>query len=129
MTCLNKNQILEADDLKMKKVMVPEWADVGDSDAYVMLRTLTGSEREGFESTMYSIDEDSETPQVKLTSTDYRAKLCAFCMVDDDGNRLFVESDIPELNGKSSIALDRVFAAAQELNGIGKFAAGVIRKN
>lgn len=129
MACLNKEQILKAKDLKLEKVSVPEWAD-GDPDAYVMLRTLTGLEREQFESTVYTINnEDAEHPQVVMTNDNYRAKLCAFCMVDDDGTRLFSETDIPDLSGKSAIALDRVFFAAQRLNGLTKDAIKEARKN
>jgi hypothetical protein len=130
MGCLTKKQILEAKDLKMEIVPVPEWADDNDPDAYVKLRTLTGSEREQFEGTMCAIDDsDEENPHVKVTNDNYRAKLCAFCMVDDEGNRLFEEGDIPGLTGKSSIALDRVFEAAQKMNGLGTYAAKKIRKN
>lgn len=130
MGCLNKKQILEANDLKTEKIFVPEWAD-GDPDAYVLLRTLTAADREAFENTIYSITtpEDGEKPKVTIDNKDHRAKLCAFCMVDDDGNRLFTEADIPDLAGKSASALERVFNAAQTLNGFGATALKEVVKN
>jgi len=114
MACLGKKQILEAKDIKMEKVFVPEWAD-GDPEAYVMVKALTASEQDAFDKTVIIQSSGSQKP--KMDMTDYRAKRAAFCMCDDDGNLLFTSSDIPELSKKSSKALQRVLEKDRELNG------------
>jgi hypothetical protein len=40
-------------------------------------------------------------------------------LCDATGNRLFEDAEITALGRKSALALDRVFAVAQRLNGIG----------
>lgn len=113
MACLGKKQILEAKDIKMEKVFVPEWAD-GDPEAYVMVKALTASEQDAFDKTII-VNGSGLKP--KMDMTDYRAKRSAFCMCDDDGNLLFHPNDIPELSKKSSKALQRVLEKDRELNG------------
>ena len=50
-------------------------------------------------------------------------------IVDDQGNRIFSNAEIDALGKKSSIALDRVFDVAQELNGIGSDTIKDLEKN
>lgn len=104
---LNKKQILQADDLKVVKVEVPEWG--GD----VFVRTLSGLQKDSFEQSLLE-----EGRRVNLDNA--RAKLCALVIVDDKGNRLFNESDVAALGEKSGLALDRVYAVAETLAGMGK---------
>ena len=96
---LNKEQILSANDLPQEEVQVLEW---GGS---VFVRTMTGSERDAFESD-YQKDK----------SKDIRAKLCVRVVCDENGQRLFSDADIMALSSKSAAALDRIFAAAISLN-------------
>ena len=103
---LTKEQILSSEDLTKEIVDVPEWG----GEVYV--RAMTGTERDAFEA---SIVKDGGTNLANI-----RAKLCALCMVDEDGNRLFIDGDVLALGKKSALALDRVFNAAQKLNGIAK---------
>jgi hypothetical protein len=114
MACLTKVQIFEAKDIKMEKVSVPEWAD-SDPDAYVMVKALTASEQDSFDKTIILVADGAKKASTDMT--DYRAKRAAFCMCDDEGNRLFTAADIPELSGKSAKALQRVLEADQKLNG------------
>ena len=46
----------------------------------------------------------------------FRAKLAAACIVDEEGNRLFSEKDVAALGRKSAAALDRVATAAQRIS-------------
>lgn len=120
MGCLTKANIIAAKDLKYEKVFVPEWAPEGcetPDEVYVMVRTMTAGERDDFEAQNVIIDQD-DPAKSKMDLTDYRAKMCLLCMVDDDGNRLFAAEDIEVLSGKSALALQRVFAVCQELNGL-----------
>ena len=100
---LNKSQILGANDLKTEVVSVPEWG--GD----VIVRTLTGTEREQFE---------NACGDTNRKATDIRARLCALSIVDDKGDRVFGEKDIEALGKKSITALIKVFDAAQKINGL-----------
>lgn len=109
MTLLNKAQILKAEDLTIETVKVPEW------DGEVNVRTMTGTERDKFETSLI----DSKGNDITRNTTNLRAKLLSLCIVDKDGKRLFNDKEISDLGGKSAKALDRLFAVAQKLNGIG----------
>jgi len=101
---LTREEILEADDIKTEKVEVPEWG--GD----VFIRTMSGAERDDFEASLIK--------GKKTNLSNIRAKLCALVIIDDKDKRLFAEKDVFVLGRKSAKALDRVFVAAQKLNGI-----------
>lgn len=101
---LTKEQILSADDLKREKVSVPEWG------GHVWIRVMSGAERDGFEQ---GIVQGNRT-----NLTNIRAKLAALTVCDENGLRLFTDVDVIALGKKSAAALDRIFAAAQRLNGI-----------
>jgi len=103
---LTRDQILSADDLKRETVAVPEWG--GD----VIVRTMTGTERDAFEASLQG------GKGGKLNLANIRARLVSRTAVDDAGARLFTEADIEAVGGKSAAALDRCFAVAQRLNGL-----------
>jgi hypothetical protein len=109
MALLSKDQIISADDRKTKEVPVPEW---GGS---VLIRSLTGRERDAFEaSTVKTKGNKSEA-----NYENFRARFVAECVVDEHGKKLFSNrSDVLMLGNKSVAALQRVFNAAQELNGM-----------
>jgi hypothetical protein len=108
MKLLSKDAILKADDLPRQVVEVPEW---GGS---VMVRGLTGSERDKFEASV--LVKKGKDYDVKLT--DLRARLVVLSVIDEAGNRLFDDNDVAELGKKSASALNRVFEAAQRLSGL-----------
>jgi hypothetical protein len=101
-----RDQILGADDLPVEEVEVPEWG------VTVRVRTMMGYERDAFEASVVQGE--------KRNLDNLRARLCAMCIVDEDGNRVFSESDAEALGRKNAGALDRVFAVAQRLNGMSK---------
>ena len=105
---LTKDQILKADDMVTQAVEVPEWGGV------VTVAGMTGTERDAFEQSIV----DTRGKSTKTNLANIRARLCAMTMVDDKGERLFADSEIKALGKKSAKALDRVFAVAQELNGM-----------
>lgn len=116
MTILNKQAILAAQDLKTEDVAVPEW---GGS---VRVRTLTGAERDAFESGL--VEKDGQRNFANM-----RARLLALAIVDENGVRVFDEGDALLLGGKSASALERLFSVAQRLNGIGGEAEADTAKN
>ena len=102
---LTKEQILAADDLRTEEVEVPEW------NGSVFVRTLTGTDRDAFEqSVVQGVD--------KMDLANVRARMAVLCMADEEGKRLFEDSDAKALGAKSSLALGRIFTAAQKLNGM-----------
>ena len=105
---LNKDQILKADDLKTSIEDVPEWG------GKVKIKQMTGSERDAFEQATYR----KNGKDYEVNMKDMRARLCASCIIDDKGVRIFDDADIVELSKKSAIVLDRLFAACQELNSL-----------
>lgn len=118
MNILTKDAILAADDLPRETVLVPEWG----GDVYV--RTMSGTDRDAFESSLIARDGAKEARMENV-----RARLVALTLCDKTGTRLFEDSDIAALGRKSARALDRVFAAAQRLNGIGIEQADTAKKD
>lgn len=108
MAFLSKEDILRVDDRKVEEVHVPEW---GGS---VLVRSLSGRERDEFEaSTM-----ESKGGKTSQNLENFRAKLVALCVVDENGERLFqTRHEVAMLGTKSVAALQRIFNKCQELNG------------
>lgn len=96
---LSRDDILAAEDSSTVCVAVPEWG--GD----VLVGTITGSQRDTFESAMAG---------GKMSNI--RARLVALACRDDDGKRLFADKDVVALGEKNAAALDRVFTAALKHN-------------
>ena len=105
---LSKDAILSVADLVTEEVEVPEW---GGS---VLVRGLTGRERDDFEASMMIQRGGQVVADVRNT----RAKLVAKCAVDDDGRRLFTDEDAAALGEKSGAALARVFDVVARLSGL-----------
>jgi len=116
MALLNKNQILDAQDLEHIDIEVPEWGGT------VRVSTISGKARDRFETSLLN-------SKNKVTTENIRAKLVASCLVDQDGKLLFSESDIEKLGNKNAKILDRIFAVAQTLNGIGNQEVEELSKN
>ena len=108
MAILTREQILQADDLKRETVAVPEWG------GEVMVRCLTGAERDEFETAL--IEFRGKNYNIRLANA--RARLTSLSVIDEDGQRLFSEADVVSLGQKSAAALDQVFDVAQRLSGL-----------
>ncbi len=67
---------------------------------------MSGLERDRFES------EHVKDP----TRKNFRARLTALTVCDENGATLFSESDVSALGAKSCAALDRIFEASAKLN-------------
>jgi hypothetical protein len=103
---LSKEQILECNDIKSEVVQVPEW------NGEVLVQGLTLADKDKWT--------DAIVVDGKASMEGATGSLCALCMRNEDGSRLFESSDIPALQQKSAQALDRVFQVAQRLSGIGQ---------
>lgn len=109
MPILGREDILQADDIVTEAVPVPEWGGT------VLVKGMTGAERDRFELAM--IEKPGKSAKVNLS--DLRAKLCSLTIVNENGKLIFTQADIKKLTEKSASALQRVFEKARELSGIG----------
>lgn len=109
---LTRDAILAAQDIQREEVPVPEWKTAGVD--LVLVQGMNGGERDALEASM--IKGKGKNSQVNLE--DLRAKVVARCAIDEDGNRIFADADIPLLAKKSAAALNRVYEVAQRLSGI-----------
>lgn len=119
MAGLTKEQILAAQDLKSEVVAVPEWG------GEVRLRSMTGADRDAYEQSLVEARGEGEARRL----ANVRARLVAFCAVDEAGARLFSEADVEALGAKSAAALDRLFEACTRLNRIGASDVEALAKN
>ena len=111
MDWLTKDQILEADDIQEETVAVPEWG------GKLLVRGLTGSERDDFEATL----QRGKGTNKELNLRNARAKLVMWSVVHPTTReRLFSEQDVRRLGQKSAAALQRVFDVATRLSGLSK---------
>ena len=117
MNILSKDAILAADDLPRETVHVLEWG----GDVYV--RTMSGADRDAFETSLIAREGERDGRMENV-----RARLVALTLCDESGARLFEDGEIAALGRKSARALDRVFAVAQRLNGIGTEQAAAAKK-
>jgi hypothetical protein len=104
MTILTREQILEAQDIEVREIDVPEWGGI------VKIRALTLREREEYDSWLFSTN--------KLDSTTSRARLLSMAIVGDDGNPIFTEGDIKALAKKNSKICVRLSYIVQKLSGM-----------
>ena len=83
---------------------------------------MSGFARDRFESSLVGTGGGANMQNI-------RAKLVAASVVDEDGELMFSNNDIIKLGKKSSVALDKVFSAAQELNKITDSEVDELAKN
>lgn len=109
MKVLTADEIFDADDSAQERVPVPEWGGA------VIIRGLSGAERDHYEATIMAQDKKGN---VKMRLANARAKLVVAAAVDAEGKPLFDEADVKRLGRKSAKALQRVYDKASELAGL-----------
>lgn len=103
---LSRKEILEGKiDLKRETINVPEWG--GD----VIVSEMDGTTRDHFETTTAIRDEKGRVANA-------RAKLVSYCVVNEDGERIFSDEDIPAIGKLPSGLLTRIAKTAMRLNGL-----------
>jgi hypothetical protein len=105
---LSRDDILKAEDRRTEEVQVPEWGGT------VLVQGMSGQQRDEFEASMLV----RRGGQMVTDVANVRAKIVAWCVVDDDGQRLFTASDVDALGRKSAAALNRVHDVATRLSGL-----------
>jgi len=103
---LSKEQIIAAQDIESEIVKVPEWG------GEVTVQGLSLAEKDRWTECILIDGKPSMSGATAL--------LCALCMRDENGKRLFSSDEIDVLDAKSASAVDRVFQVAQRLSGIGQ---------
>jgi hypothetical protein len=98
---LTAAEILEADDLKVEEVDVPEWGGI------VRLRPM--SALEAIEYTEANKAGDKKHAAVRMA---------AVCVVDEDGNPAFTADQVAQLSKKSLAAFMRIQKVAMRINGL-----------
>jgi len=106
---LTREQILGAQDIASEIVQVPEWGGA------VRVRAMTGKQRDTFEESLQVRDKGGK---VRTSIVQFRAKLVAWTVVDENGQRLFSVADVQALGEKSAAALTRVAEVASRLSSI-----------
>jgi len=119
MSLLTRDAILAAPDMLTEEVPVPEWGGT------VLVRGLTGTERDAFEEEM--ITGKGKNRDVNLAN--FRARLIVKSVVDKAGKRLFTQADMVALGGKSAAAIQRVFQVAMRLSGMSEEDVEELTKN
>ena len=116
---LSKEDIWKAQDTKTREVDVPEWG------GKVYIRSLSGKERDHFETSMIQIRGKSQ----KENFENLRARLLVLTIVDAEGKKIFTSKDIEPLGEKNAAVLDRLFIIAQQLSGLRKEDVDELTKN
>lgn len=102
---LTKEAIVAAKDLPIEEVEVPEW---GGS---VTVKGMSLATRSAYETACFK--------DGKFVGGNFRAEIVARCIVDETGNRIFSDTEVELLAGKSGAALERIFPVALRLCGMG----------
>jgi len=110
MTTLSADAIRAADDLVYETVSVPEWG--GD----VIVRGLTAKERDAYDREIVHVDNQGRTKLGRLENL--RALLLVRCLVDDEHNRIYRDTDAKMLGDKSSAVIGRLYEVASRLSGM-----------
>lgn len=108
-----RDMILSIDDLKTEDVEVPEWG------VTIRVREMTGTERGLFEKSISKVSTRPDgSTNIEMDAQNLRVQLCAMTMVDDNGKRLFGDSELKVLGGKSAKAIQRIFDVSSRLSGM-----------
>lgn len=82
--------------------------------ASVTVRGMTGRERDAFEASCVKGTGKKRTTDL----ANIRAKLVAFCCLDEHGNRAFSEDEAEALGNVRGDVINRLFTVAQRLSGL-----------
>lgn len=120
---LNRDLILQVEDLATLDVDVPEWGGT------VRIRRLTGADGDAYEESLVEFRTGKGARDPKVNLRNLRARLVQRSAIGEDGKLLFGEMDVAALGKKSRAALDRVYSEAVKLNGMNRAELEEIAKN
>ena len=111
---LGKAELLQKEKLEIEKVEFEN----GD---YVYVRQMTGHERDMFEQSMLKKNKDGKgnVLSVETVMDDFRSKLAAITLCDEEGKSLLSANDYAVLgNSMSAKRLEKIINTSQKLNAI-----------
>jgi hypothetical protein len=111
---LTRDLLLQKDDLKIEKVEL--------SRGHVFVREMTGREKDIWEQSMLKQKPSGDRNrgiEYETTLEDFRAKLAVVTICDSEGNLLFEQKDVKNLNKVMSASnMEKIISVAQRLNAI-----------
>ena len=120
-----RDKILAAQDRPHIDVPTPEWK--GEGVETVRVITMASDDRDEWEAAAL-IARAKEVGTSRLRGL--RAELVVRCAIDPEtGERIFKSEDVVELGKKSAKVVDRLFAAATELNAVTEADMKALEKN
>lgn len=117
---LDKQAILQAKDVKIEQVDVPEWGGT------VHVRSISAAERGLIEEAAAKFKESKGKDSFARTFT---VKFASLALCDADGERLFDDKDMAQLAQKNAAAISRIAETAQRLSGFSKEDMEELEKN
>jgi len=108
---ISKESILgsSAVGYRSETVEVPEW---GGS---VVVRELTARDADGYHASLIRINPNGSH---QFDMTNHRCELLVRCIRNDQGKRIFSDTDANKLGDQPSTLIDRLYAVAQRVTGI-----------
>jgi hypothetical protein len=103
MAFLTLDAIKEADDIKNQTVVIPEWG--GD----ILIKSMSGRLRSNLEQKIAS----------NAPHGDIKMLILLNCCINEDGSRMFKDSDKSWLTEKAAAPLETLFVAICKMSGIG----------
>jgi hypothetical protein len=80
----------------------------------VTVRGMTGAERDAFEASCI----EGKGRKREFSMKNLRAKMVAYCCIDEQGHRVFTDIDALALGAVRADVIDRLFGVAQRLSGM-----------
>ena len=118
MNLLTRETIIKHSTFKTVEVDVTEWGEIDPETGKpiptsVFVREMTAAQRDRYESSMFT----GKAGKKDLNLIDGRTKMVIATACDADGNLIFQPEDLEWLREKPVRFLNRIFEAAQKLNG------------
>jgi hypothetical protein len=105
---LDIKAIFAAPRVEIEDVYIKQW------NGWVHVKAMNGEERDVYENSLWQGKGKNREVNIKNA----RAKLVALTVVDDNGKRMFRDSDVHALGQLSAAALDTIYDVASRLAGI-----------
>ncbi|NBW14405.1 MAG: hypothetical protein EBR82_41045 [Caulobacteraceae bacterium] len=105
-----RKRLLGANDIKVQPIEVPEWGGTW----YV--RVLSGRDREAFE----------EALSAEQRMKNFRIRFLILAICDENGAKVFDQSDVDFLGDRNSVVINRVFEQAWTINAFTKEAVDAL---
>lgn len=123
-------QILKAEDiLQAAPVLVKELVEIPEWNGSIWVRELSAEERDDYSQSLVDTRQVGRKTVVKPNFRNSDARMAVMCCVDEEGKRMFKDSDAPRLGKQSSRALGRICEVCQRLSGMTKEDIEELTKN